>query len=540
VGKWLPLIILASAQFIMVLDSSVMNVSISQIVDDLDTSVTGVQSAITMYTLVMAAFMLVGAKLGDILGRDRAFGLGLGVYGLGSLITALSPNLTVLLIGWSGIEGLGAVLVIPAIAALTAANYEDKDRAFAYSMIGGAAGAAIAAGPLNGGYVTTTWSWRYVFVGEVVVVIAVLAVHRMMKRAPKPENPPKLDYGGAALSAVALGLIVFGILKSSTWGWIRPIAAATIGGHEITPLGFSLVPFLIMAGLLVLGCFFEWEERREALGRSTLLNRRLLKIETMRAGLASLAAQQLIVMGTFFVLPVYLQVVLGFDAFDTGKRLFPMSISMLAAALAGPKLAVRFGPRTVVRVGLAAMAIAALVLVGTIDVTLKGTAFAVSLVFFGVGAGLLMSQLGNVIMSSAPPEETNEAGGLQGTAQNLGASLGTALIGSVLLLGLLYGFDSRIEQNPALPSDVKAQISNATEAGIPIVTTDQAYHALIDAGLTSADATTVTDDYADAQLNALKTAMLAVAFLAMISLWFTRRLPGKRVEPPGPRSSPST
>src|SRR5436309_300132 len=196
--KWLPLIILAAAQFIMVLDSSVMNVSISRIVADLNTTVTGVQSAITMYTLVMAAFMLVGAKLGDILGRDRAFGLGLAVYGLGSLITALSPNLTVLLIGWSGIEGLGAVLVIPAIAALTAANYEGKERAFAYGMIGGAAGAAIAAGPLIGGYVTTTWSWRYVFVGEVVVVIAVLALHSRMKRARKPGQAPKLDYDGQA------------------------------------------------------------------------------------------------------------------------------------------------------------------------------------------------------------------------------------------------------------------------------------------------------------------------------------------------------
>jgi MFS family permease len=530
VRKWLPLIILASAQFIMVLDSSVMNVSISQIVEDLNTTVTGVQSAITMYTLVMAAFMLVGAKLGDILGRDRAFGLGLGVYGLGSLTTALSPNLAVLLIGWSGVEGLGAVLVIPAIAALTAANYEGKERAFAYSMIGGAAGAAIAAGPLIGGYVTTTWSWRYVFIGEVVVVLVVLAVHRMMKRAPKPEHPPTLDYGGAALSAVAFGLIVFGILKSSTWGWIRPVAAPTINGHKITPLGFSVVPFLIMGGLVVLGCFFAWEERRARLGRSALLNRALLRIETLRAGLASLAAQQLIVMGSFFVLPVYLQVVLGFDAFDTGKRLFPMSVSMLAAALAGPKVAARRGPRTVVQVGLGAMAIAALVLVGTIDVTLNGKAFALSLIFFGIGAGLLMSQLGNVIMSSAPPDQTNEAGGLQGTAQNLGASLGTALIGSVLLLGLLTGFNTRIQKNPAVPADVKTQISKATETGIPIVTTDQAYKALRDAGLSTADATAVTDDYAGAQLDALKTSMLAVAFLAVLSLWFTRRLPGKREE----------
>ena len=190
----------------------------------------------------------------------------------------------------------------------------------------------------------------------------------------------------------------------------------------------------------------------------------------------------------------------------------------------------RFGPRAVVQVGLGAMAIAALVLVGTIDVTLNGTAFAVSLVFFGIGAGLLMSQLGNVIMSSAPPEDTNEAGGLQGAAQNLGASLGTALIGSVLLLGLRTGSTRGSRTNPAVPADVKAQISKATQTGIPIVTTDQAYQALRDAGLTSADATAVTNDYAGAQLDALKTSMLAVAFLAVLSFWFTRRLPRKRDE----------
>ncbi|TML48669.1 MAG: MFS transporter [Actinobacteria bacterium] len=525
--RWLPLVILASAQFVMVLDSSVMNVSISQIVADLNTTVTGVQGAITMYTLVMAAFMLVGAKLGDIWGRDRAFGVGLAVYGLGSAITSISPNLPVLLFGWSLIEGLGAVLVIPAIAALTAANYEGKERAFAYGMIGGAAGAAIAAGPLIGGWVTTTFSWRYVFVGEVVVVIAILIVHRRMKRARKPEHAPKLDFGGAALSALALGLIVFGILKSSIWGWIKPIAAPTIAGHEITPFGFSLVPVLIIVGFVVLGCFMAWEERRERLGKSTLLDRTLLKIEAMRGGLSSLCAQQLILMGTFFVLPVYLQVVLGFDAFETGKRLFPMSISMLAAALTGPKLAARFVPRAVVQVGLGAMAIAALVLVGTIDVRLNGTAFAVSLIFFGVGAGLLISQLGNVIMSSAPQEQTNEAGGLQGTAQNLGASLGTALIGSVLLLGLLNGFNLRIEQNPAVPADVKTQIAAATENGIQIVTTEQAHQALLDAGATPAEADAVTADYGDAQLEALKTAMLAVALLAVVAFWFTRRLPGR-------------
>ena len=180
--KWIPLIMLASAQFVMVLDTSVMNVAISQIVEDLDTTIQGVQTAITLYTLVMAAFMLLGAKLGDILGRNRAFAIGLAIYGAGSLTTALSPNLAVLLIGWSGVEGFGAVLVIPAIAALTAASYEGRERALAYALLGGVAAIAVAAGPLIGGWVTTEFSWRYVFAAETVVVIVILLLRGQIPR----------------------------------------------------------------------------------------------------------------------------------------------------------------------------------------------------------------------------------------------------------------------------------------------------------------------------------------------------------------------
>jgi EmrB/QacA subfamily drug resistance transporter len=537
--RWLPLIILAAAQFVMVLDSSVMNVSISQIVEDLDTTVTGVQGAITMYTLVMAAFMLVGAKLGDIWGRDRAFAIGLAVYGTGSLITALSPNLTVLLFGWSLVEGLGAVLVIPAIAALIAANYEGKDRAFAYGIIGGVAGAAVAVGPVIGGFVTTYFSWRYVFVGEVVIVIGILLVRNRMQKAPRPEHPPKLDAVGAALSALGLGLIVFGILKSSTWGWVTPIDAPTINGHEITPFGFSIVPFLIVGGILFLWMFAGWEERQQRRGRDTLLDRALLRIATLRAGLSSLMSQQLVLMGTFFVLPVYLQVVLGLDAFETGKRLLPMSVTMLIAALAGQRISARRAPRLVVSVGLATMSLAAFIMVGTLDVELNDLGFALSLALFGAGAGLLMSQLGNVIMSSAPPEKTNEAGGLQGTAQNLGASLGTALIGSVLLMGLLTGFNEKIADNPALSESTKTQISAATEQGIEIVTTEQVHAAVLEAGATPAEADAITADYGEAQLEALKKAMLAVALLALLSIVFTRRLPDKPMTSPKPEPAAS-
>jgi MFS family permease len=518
----------------MVLDSSVMNVSISQIVADLDTTIKGVQLAITAYTLVMAAFMLAGAKLGDILGRDRPFAIGLAIYGLGSLTTSLSPNLAVLLVGWSLIEGLGAALVIPAIVSLIAGTYEGRERALAFGIVGGVAGAAIAAGPLIGGWVTTEFSWRYVFAGETVIVAVILLLRRRLKSSPAAECRPRLDVVGVALSAVGPGLAVFGIVKSSEWGLIEPRGAMTVGGTEITPFGFSVVPFFILAGVGFLAAFALWEERRERAGRDTLLDRTLLRIETLRAGLTTLMMQQLILLGTFFVLPVYLQVVLGLDAFETGKRLFPMSVTMFVAAMAGPKLAAGLAPKRVAQAGLLALTVASVFLLGTIDVQLEETEFAVALSLFGVGAGLLLSQLGNVIMSSVDPAKTNEAGGLQGTAQNLGASLGTAIIGSVLIAAMTTGLVTRVEQNPAVPPPVREQVAEVAQSGIPVVPVEDVEQAALDRGIPANQAAAIADDYGDAQLDGLKRAIGAVAILAVFSLWFTRRLPGRSLQEPAP------
>ena len=533
-GLGLPIAIFASAQFVMVLDSSVMNVSISQIVADLDTTIQGVQLAITAYTLVMAALMLAGAKLGDILGRDRTFAIGLAIYGVGSLTTALSPSLTVLLIGWSLVEGIGAALVMPAIVSLVAGTYDGKQRALAFGIVGGVAGAAIAAGPLIGGWVTTEFSWRYVFAGETVIVAVILLLRRRLKRFPPAARRPQLDGVGIGLSALGLGLAVFGILKSSEWGLIEPRGALTIGGTEITPFGFSVVPFFVLAGLGLLACFAIWEERRERLGRDVLLDRSLLRIPPLRAGLTTLLMQQLLLLGTFFVLPVYLQVVLGLDAFETGKRLFPMSVTMFAAALLGPKLAAGFAPKRVAQAGLLALALASVLLLGTIDVELNEAEFAIALAVFGIGAGLLLSQLGNVIMSSVAPEKTNEAGGLQGTAQNLGASLGTALIGSILIAALTNGLIDRIEANPAVPPPVRAEVAQRTQEGIPIVPVDDVERAALDEGLPADQAQALADDYGDAQLDGLKRAIGAIAVFALLALWFTRRLPGRSLAEPRP------
>jgi MFS family permease len=237
--------------------------------------------------------------------------------------------------------------------------------------------------------------------------------------------------------------------------------------------------------------------------------------------------QQLTLLGTFFVLPVYLQVVLGLDAFETGKRLFPLSVAMFAAAMLGPKLAAGLAPRRIAQAGLLALAAAAVLLLATIDVELHSTGFAIALVFFGIGAGLLLSQLGNVIMSAVRPDQTNEAGGLQGTAQNLGASLGTALIGAVLIAALTNGFTEQVAANPSLPAQVREQVDAKAQEGIPVVPVADVERAARDQGLSADDAATLAADYGDAQLQGLRRALGAVALFALAGLWCTRGLPGR-------------
>jgi Na+/melibiose symporter-like transporter len=266
----------------------------------------------------------------------------------------------------------------------------------------------------------------------------------------------------------------------------------------------------------------------------------MLRIAPLRAGLTTLMMQQLILLGTFFVLPVYLQLILGLDAFETGKRLFPMSVTMFAAALAGPKLAAGFAPKRVAQAGLCALVVASLVLLSTIDVELNGTWFAVALAIFGVGAGLLLSQLGNIIMSSVDPKDTNIAGGLQGTAQNLGASLGTALIGAVLIAAMTSGFVDRVEKNSALSPRVVEQVADAAQAGLPVASVADVEKAARDQGVPPRQAEALASDYGDAELQGLKRAIGAVALFALLSLWFTRRLPGRAAPPgtPADRSRP--
>lgn len=521
--KWLVVIILGCAQFVMVLDGTVMNVSIATVVEDLDTSVSAMQAAITFYTLTMAAVMLLGAKLGDVWGRRRAFIVGSIVYALGSLTTAISPNVQTLFLGWSIIEGLGAVLVIPAVAALIADNYTGRDRITAYAVIGAISGAAVAAGPLIGGFVTTYFSWRYVFVAEVVIMAGVVLFARFVTDSTPPQKV-RIDVLSVLLSALGLVFVVYGMLQSKTWGWITPLHSPQIGGVEVAPLGISLTAWLILLGSILLYVFVRRQRLLVATGRAPLVHVEMFSITQLRSGLSVLGAQYAITAGLFFMVPVYLQMTLGLDALETGFKIFPLSISLILFSIVGTRLSAIWSPRRIVQWGQVVLIVSAVVLLASVDIELKNLTFGIGMFCAGAALGLLASQLGNVNMSAVSGKETSEVGGLQGVFQNLGSSLGTALIGSVLIGALATSFASGVASS-SLPEEVQVEVAQQAEGGVTIVPASSVEAIAEKAGLSAEDGKTLTSVYAESQISSLRTAFFVLIAIAALSLLFSRGIP---------------
>jgi MFS family permease len=527
-GTGLVLVTLASGQFLMTLDSSVMNVAIATVAKDVGTTVTGIQTAITLYTLVMAMLMIPGGKVGSLIGRRRAFSTGCVIYGAGSLTTALAPNLTVLIVGWSILEGIGAALILPAIVALVASNFGPAGRPRAYGLVMAAGAIAVAVGPLIGGVAATYFSWRYVFVGEVLVVLAILALAWRIHDAPV-ETRSRLDLTGAVLSAAGLGLAVFGVLRSSEWGWVLPKP----GGPAFVGLSPAIV--LILTGVLVLWLFSAWEHHVEKRGAEPLVRLSMLGNRQLTGGLVMFFFQFLIQAGLFFTIPLYLSVALGLSAIDTGVKIIPLSVTLLIAAAGIPRFFPHISPRLVVRAGLLAMFGGIVWLFASIDVHAGAQIVTVPLLLAGFGIGALASQLGSVTVSAVPDDQSPEVGGLQNTATNLGASIGTALAGSLLIAALTASFLHGIQQNPAVPPKVSAQASTELAGGIPFLSDADLQAALTKAGASKQVTQAVLDENQQARLDGLRTALAALALLTLIALFFSTRIPD---EQPGSAQPP--
>lgn len=527
-GAGLVLLVLAASQFLMTLDSSVMNVSMATVAADLGTTITGIQTAITLYTLVMATLMITGGKLGSIMGRRRAMGIGMVIYAAGSFVTGIAPNLPVLLLGWSFLEGVGAALIMPAIVALVAANFAPEKRSGAYGMVAAASAVAVAAGPLIGGAMTTYLSWRYVFFGEVVIAIAILATLRKLRDTPPV--PGRIDYAGSVLSVVGLGLLVYGVLKSSEWGLVVPKPGAP------SLFGASLTVWLVGAGLLVIYGFMHWERHLEARHRADpstlppLVRPSMLGVRQLTGGLSMFFAQFMIQAGVFFSIPLFLSVVLGLSALETGVRLVPLSIALLVAAVGIPKMWPKANPRRVVRFGLLCMIVGIGFLVAGMDPQADAAVVTIPMVLMGLGLGALASQLGAVTVSAVSEDQAAEVGGLQNTATNLGASMGTALIGSVLIATLSTAALTAVASSQVISDPVKAQLTTDLASGVPFISDAQVETELTAAGVSTTDAQEITAINADARLQALQVAFAAAGLVAILALFLTGRIP---VVPPG-------
>ncbi|MEU6817120.1 MFS transporter [Streptomyces sp. NPDC046860] len=512
------LLALAAGQFLMALDSSVMNVSIATVAEDVGTTVSGVQGAITAYTLVMAMFMIPGGKVGALIGRKRAFMIGCVVYGCGSLITALAPNLPVLLLGWAFLEGIGAALILPAIVALVASNFAAERRAAAYGLVAAAGAVAIAVGPLVGGVATTYFSWRWVFAGEVVMVLGILGLAGRIADAPVGERP-RIDLVGAVLSALGLGLFVYGVLRSDEWGWLQPKPGAPSG------LGVSLVVWLMLAGLSLVWLFLRWEARVVRRGGEPLVDPGMLRVPQFTGGLTMFFFQYLVQMGVFFVVPLYLSVALGLSALQTGARILPLSVTLLAAAVLIPRLLPDVSPRRVVRLGTLALLVGAVALMGALDVEADAAIVTVPLLLIGLGMGALASQLGSVTVSAVPESRSAEVGGVQNAVTNLGASIGTALAGSIMIAALTTSFLTSVERNPAIPAEVKSQANVQLQSGAPFLSDAQLKSALEEAGTGAEVARAALDANTEARIDGLRAALAVLAFAAVLALFFTSRIP---------------
>ena len=435
-------ILLAMAMFVLVVDTSVMNVSIASVVHDLHTTVSGVQSAIALEALVSAAFILIGSKVGDLIGRKRAYVLGLLGYGIGALAMALAQGLTAIIVFWAIIGGLGASLLLPAMQSLIHGNFEGGAQRQAYALVGAAAAIAAAVGPLLGGFITTYLSWRIAFLLEDVIIVVVLLGIRLIHDVPYTGSR-RVDVVGAVLSVLGMGGVVLGILV-----WQE---------------GGEAVGLLLALGVVSLGTLAWWLVRRKRAGKPVLLDPDLFKAKLFRFGVSGQLLQQIGLGGTMIALPIYLQIVLEYSAMGAGLSIAPLSLSMFAVALLAGRRAGKRRPATLIRAGFALFTLGMVIVEPIVPRATSGWYLVVPLAIAGSGLGLLVSQLNNYTLAPISEERVSEAAGVNSAGGSFGLSFGLAFAGAILLATLSVSFTKMADASKVLSPSQQEQVSKELE-----------------------------------------------------------------------------
>ena len=520
---------LALAQLLASYNGSAMGVAISAIANDLHSTVTGVQAAISFFTLTMAALMITGSKLTDIWGRKNCFVAGIWLFGIGAIVAALAPGIAVMFVGFSLLQGLASALFIPPVYILLTVAFDDMtSRAKAFAVVSAMAGLGAAAGPLIGGTITTTMSWRVSFALEALVVVLIWwAARRGIHERPLTGPKPRLDLVGAALSGGGLAAIVVGILLANTYGWITARKDFDIAGKTVLSEGsVSPVWLFVGAGLLLVVWFAVHIWRRERHGKEPLVHIRLFANRTSNLGLITQTSQWFIIQGGMFVVALYLQVSLQYSAIKTGVLITPMVGGMLLSSAVAGRMARRRSQRSIIRAGFVTAIVGIALLVLLVHPADGDWRLVPGLLCLGFGVGIMLTASVNVVQSSVPEEKQGELSGVSRSASNLGSSLGVAIAGSVLVAALIAGATARVNASAAFTPQQQQQFDAALQHQTSALSDSQVQSAL--KGQPASVASAAEQIYSDARNKAMGYGLISVGGVAVLGLLAALGLPATR------------
>jgi EmrB/QacA subfamily drug resistance transporter len=457
--KWIPLIVLSLALTIIILDTTILNVSLRTIIDDLHTNIQNMQWVITAYSLMLAAFTITGGRLGDLFGRKKMFVVGAIIFAVGSFITSISHSVGLMIAGEAIIEGIGACLMLPATASLLVSNYTGRDRQIGFGIWGGIAAGAAALGPVVGGWLTTYYSWRWAFRINVFVAAVLVLASFLIKEVKDREEKPTIDFMGILLSALGLLSIVFAFIKASTYGWWHAAAPFTLFGQTINLGGLSVTPVFMLLGIIILALFAWWEDHVQKQCETPLVSLKLFSNSQFILAASITAILSLGQAGLSFAIPVFLQGVKNLDPLHTGFAMLPMTLTLLIAAPLSAYISKFISPKRIIQIGLLLDILAFLALRAGVSVTAGIWALAPGFALFGAGAGLMMSQSSNMALSAVSVEESGAASGVNTTLRQVGATLGSAIMGAILISTLSAGLVSGVNASTAIPTAMKPALS---------------------------------------------------------------------------------